>query len=113
MSEYLADTYQNAFQLGEAALKDGHGLTIDTDAGVDTYWGPDLARFMDELAPGEPFEIVALVPMPEAPEGEPACAWTITRDHLADAETLHRGADRRPPPHCRRNPPAELNRTTR
>ena len=86
MSEYLADTYQNAFQLGEAALKNGHGLTIDTDAGVDTYWGPDLARFMDELAPGEPFEIVALVPMPEAPEDEPACAWTITRDHLADAD---------------------------
>jgi len=86
MSEYLADTYQNAFQLGEAALKNGHGLTIGTDAGVDTYWGPDLARFMDELAPGEPLGIVAVVPMPEAPEDEPACAWTITRDHLADAD---------------------------
>lgn len=86
MSDYLADTYQDAYKIGERALKRGEGLQVDIDAGVTTLWGPDLERFMDELAPGEPFGIVAVVPMPEAPEDEPECAWTITRDHLEDAD---------------------------
>lgn len=86
MSNYLADTYRDAYKIGQLALQSGHGLTIDTDAGVLTYWGPDLEQFMDELAPGEPFGIVAVLPMPEAPENEPECAWTIIYDNLADAD---------------------------
>ena len=90
MSEYLADIYQDAFQIGEDALKAGNGLIIDTHAGTSTYWGPDLARFMDELAPGEPFGIVAVEPTPEAPEDEPEYAWTITRDHLVEEDETGR-----------------------
>lgn len=86
MTQYLADTYQDAYKLGERALKRGEGLTIDTNHGAITYCGPDLEEFMAQLAPGEPFAIVAIVPMLTDGNEPQSYAWTITRDHLATAD---------------------------
>ena len=39
---------------------------------------------MDELAPGEPFDVKAVLIAPE--DDDKGHAWTITRDHLADPD---------------------------
>ena len=90
MSIYLANDYRDAHKIGDLALQNGYGLSIETDAGVDTYWGPSLEQFMARLASRELFGIVGVVPMPEAPEDEPECAWTIIHDNLAPANETGR-----------------------
>lgn len=78
-------TYQDAFTFARRAIKRGNGLIIEINEGEATYWGCELEQFMDELAPGEPFFVKAVL---SAPAGEDAegYAWLITRDHLAAAD---------------------------
>ena len=77
-------TYQESFELARRAIRHGDGLSIETDAGEFPYWGTEIEQLMDELAPGEPFQVKALLFAPA--DDDKGHAWTITRDHLADPD---------------------------
>lgn len=55
------NTTQTA-QMVEAALEGGYGLWVDTDAGDVDLFGDDLREAWEDLAPGEAFDVLGVIP---------------------------------------------------